>query len=143
MLEVNLNNQIEENEKLDNYISIDFANYIISVDPKACPLRTVELYSYIHELFDDPEYMRYSVPMAARTPPIEIVMINGWRLSADNYMAYLCLDVNYKKSGLYTIPGRVLIKKTQTTEYFLPKTMAKQDSYIIHKDTDCSVIEME
>lgn len=38
-----------------------------------------ELYSYLMDLFDEPEYMRYDIPIEA-TRNGKFKLINGWRI---------------------------------------------------------------
>jgi hypothetical protein len=45
-----------------------------------------ELYSFLQDLFDEPRFMQYTVPMSAQTPT-QYTLINGWFMDAESMKA--------------------------------------------------------
>jgi hypothetical protein len=63
-------------------ISVDFINKIITILPKKTKLKisAQELYSHLMNLFDDPENMKYDIPVVAKSKT-ELELVNGWQLN--------------------------------------------------------------
>ncbi len=68
---------------------IDFENKKISYNPSGSGLKykAVELYSYLQDVFDDAENMKYDIPIRAESK-IKFFLINGWTID-DESMAHL------------------------------------------------------
>lgn len=77
---------------------IDFEKKIISHNPKGSQAKhTVnELYSYLQNIFDEPKYMKYEIPIEAKPgsdrhpakSKTKYFLINGWSID-DEAMGYL------------------------------------------------------
>lgn len=63
---------------------IDFINKRISYNKKGSgAVYTVnELYSYLQDLFDEPENMKYEIPIEAKSKT-ECFLINGWTIDKE------------------------------------------------------------
>jgi hypothetical protein len=69
---------------IDKDFKIDFERKIITHTgrvKKVCPAN--ELYSYIMDLFDEPENMRYDIPIVA-VSKTEFNLVNGWTIDKDS-----------------------------------------------------------
>ena len=64
--------------------TINFEEKTISRSPKAGKkvYPAVELYSYLMDVFDEPENMRYDIPIDAVSKS-EFRLINDWRIDKD------------------------------------------------------------
>ncbi len=60
---------------------IDFENKKIRYNPKGSKKKyTVnELYSFLQDLFDEPENMKYDIPIKAKSKT-EYLLVNGWTI---------------------------------------------------------------
>ena len=58
-------------------ITIDFVKKVIKLRQKKLPMK--ELYTYLQDVFDEPENMKYAIPMEAISPT-KFKLINGWKL---------------------------------------------------------------
>ncbi len=60
---------------------IDFENKKISYSPSGSGLKykAVELYSYLQDVFDDSQNMKYDIPIRAESE-IKFFLINGWTI---------------------------------------------------------------
>lgn len=68
---------------------IDFLNKKIYYDPNGSQtVYTVnEFYSYLQDTFDEPENMRYEIPIKAKSKS-EYFLVNGWTIDEEG-MKYL------------------------------------------------------
>jgi len=64
---------------------IDFENKRIFYNPSGSGLKykTVELYSYLQDVFDNPENMKYDIPIQAESK-IKFFLINGWTIDDES-----------------------------------------------------------
>lgn len=64
---------------------IDFENKKIfyNTSGSGSKYRAVELYSYLQDVFDDPENMKYDIPIRAESK-IKIFLINGWTIDKES-----------------------------------------------------------
>ncbi len=78
---------------------IDFKNKRIFYNPSGSGLKykAVELYSYLQDVFDDSENMKYEIPIRAESK-IKFFLINGWTIDKES-MKYL------KEGTIDTVPG--------------------------------------
>lgn len=69
---------------IKNDFKIDFETKRISYNPKGSgAIYTVsELYSFLQDLFDEPENMKYNVPIEAKSKT-EYFLINGWTIDEE------------------------------------------------------------
>ena len=64
---------------------IDFENKRIYHDPKGSKKKysARELYSYLQDTFDEPENMKYDIPIKAVSPN-KFKLINGWKMDKES-----------------------------------------------------------
>lgn len=63
-----------------------------------------ELYSFIQDIFDEPKYMKYDIPIVANSKK-EYTLINSWTITKDS--------LNYLKSGVLRLQTtHILYKNT-------------------------------
>ena len=71
-------NNVKESLKMMNvgesFFKVDLLNQTIAVLEQ---VTLNKLYSGLQDLFDEPEYLQFSVPMSAQTPQ-QYTLINGW-----------------------------------------------------------------
>ena len=66
---------------IEKDFKIDFKNKKISLKPKGSgeDYSVRDLYSFLMDLLDEPENMRYDIPIEAKSKT-EFVLINGWTI---------------------------------------------------------------
>lgn len=59
---------------------LDFHRQTITHRGQAKTIYSVlELYSYLQDIFDEPENMKYAIPIVAESPE-EFTLVNGWTM---------------------------------------------------------------
>jgi hypothetical protein len=73
------------------YLEIDLDNSVIDVFlPRGYDAVAINsIYSTINDIFDEPSYMQYMMPMSAQTS-MHYIMINGWCLTKWSYDKLAC-----------------------------------------------------
>jgi len=66
---------------IEKDFKIDFKNKKISLRPKGSggDYQVRELYSFLMDLLDEPENMKYDVPIKSKSKD-EFVLVNGWTI---------------------------------------------------------------
>lgn len=69
---------------IKNDFEIDLAKKIIFHSPKGSEkvYSASELYSFLMDVFDEVEYMKYDIPIAAKSNT-EFELINGWTIDKE------------------------------------------------------------
>lgn len=72
------------NIMISNDFKIDFENKIISYNPSGSgKIYTInELYSFLQDTFDEPQNMRYDIPIKAKSKT-KYLLINGWTIDEE------------------------------------------------------------
>lgn len=64
---------------MPNTFSIDFINKKIVYVPSKGTYTAKNLYSFLQDVFDEPENMKYDIPIIAKSKT-EFALINGWKI---------------------------------------------------------------
>lgn len=63
--------------------SVDFNNKKISFVSSSETFSAKELYSFLQDTFDEPENMKYDIPIIAKSKT-EFALINGWSIDPES-----------------------------------------------------------
>ena len=69
-------------KNLDKIISVDVINKEISINHDVGIMANM-VYSYLQDMFDEPSFMQYQIPMIAQTPEL-YTFINGYRIREED-----------------------------------------------------------
>ena len=76
---------------ISNDFTLNFKKKQISHNPKGSDTvyTLQELYSFIQDIFDEPTYMKYDIPIVANSKK-EYTLINGWNITNESlkYLKY-------------------------------------------------------
>jgi len=83
---------------IDKFFKIDFKKKIVYYNPKggAKTFTAKELYAFLQDAFDEPENMKYDIPIVAKAKD-DFELINGWTIDSKS--------LKYLKGATISIPA--------------------------------------